>query len=62
MNFFELCTDLFLSLREIALNVINWFTTDINIPLIGLSVQPIELLFGGGLIAFLGVLIVKIIL
>lgn len=62
MNFFELCTDLFLSLREIALNVIYWFTTDINIPLINLSVQPIELLFGGGLIAFLGVLIVKTIL
>lgn len=62
MNFFELCTDLFLSLREIALNVINWFTTDINIPLIDLSVQPIELLFGGGLIAFLGVLIIKTIL
>lgn len=62
MNFFELCTDLFLSLREIALNVITWFTTDINIPLINLSVEPIELLFGGGLIAFLGVLIVKTIL
>lgn len=62
MNFFELCTDLFLSLREIALNVIAWFTTDINIPLINLSVEPIELLFGGGLIAFLGVLIVKSIL
>ena len=62
MNFFELCTDLLLSLREIALSVITWFTTDINIPLINLSVEPIELLFGGGLIAFLGVLIVKTIL
>lgn len=59
MDIFKFCTDLITSLKEIAGDVVSWFTTDISIPLINLTIEPISLLFGSGLLVFLGVLIVK---
>lgn len=62
MNIFNFFTDFIENLTSVASDVLQWFTTPINIPLIDYSIAPVWLMFGSGLIMFLGVLIIKAIL
>lgn len=59
MSFIDIylfCYDLLTKFREFCINMFEWFTTEI--PVLGYS--PINLIFGGGIIVFITVLLVRV--